>query len=104
MASLANLATRDNTYSDRLVTSTLYAMTPGRRQRVIDGIRALITTGVLHPGDQLPSITQLARLYAPVSQATVKQALAELRATGWTRGEPGVGVFVADQPPLRPND
>lgn len=63
-------------------------------QLLVDDIRARIETGQLRPGDQLPSIPQLAEA-AGCGTVTVKSALLILRTTGFLYGRPGIGVFVA---------
>jgi DNA-binding GntR family transcriptional regulator len=65
-------------------------------QRIAADIRDQITTGQLHPGDQLPSITQLTQQYR-VSAQPVKNALLVLQTEGWTRGRQGRGVYVVDR-------
>lgn len=73
---------------------------PAEYERVYAGISQKITERVegYHPGNQLPTILQLAAEYQ-VAQTTVKTALTLLGRDGWTRGVQGKGTFVADHPP-----
>lgn len=68
---------------------------PGR-VRVIAGITGAIAEGVYAPGEQLPSIEQLANEFG-TSQTTVKSALAILRDRGTIRTHPGKGTFVPNE-------
>lgn len=72
-------------------------------RRIVDDIIEQIRTGRLKPGDELPSIRQLETRYG-VKQTTVKMALALLAEGGWTRGRKGKATYVADYPPLSPDD
>ena len=54
-----------------------------------------IGSGVLRPGDKLPSYAELGRQYR-VSGIVVRNAMAWLRAKGLVVGVPGVGVFIAE--------
>jgi DNA-binding GntR family transcriptional regulator len=70
------------------------ADTPAYR-RIADTIAVGIQGGTYPPGSMLPSEAALAEEYG-VSRPTVRQGLAELRATGVIRVENGRGAFVAD--------
>jgi DNA-binding GntR family transcriptional regulator len=70
------------------------ADTPAYR-RIADTIAAGIRAGTYPPGAMLPSEAALAEEYG-VTRPTVRQGLAELRATGVIRVENGRGAFVAD--------
>jgi GntR family transcriptional regulator len=61
--------------------------------QVADDLRTQIRTGVLEPGAQLPSMTQLRQRYG-VSNTVVRDALNELRHDGLVVGQQGKGVFV----------
>lgn len=63
------------------------------RQRIIEDIRAGISSGQLKPGDKLPTQAQLAAQYG-CSETPVKQALAILEALGLVEGHQGKGTFV----------
>ncbi len=62
-------------------------------------IKHQIRVGLLQPGDQLPSLRDLAA-NAGVNRNTVVNALQELESHGWVRTHPGKGVFVATAPPV----
>ena len=70
---------------------------PLRRQRLSDGlaerILASIAAGDLSPGDQLPSILEMARAFR-VAPATVREALIGLEAKRVIEIRHGAGVFV----------
>lgn len=70
-----------------------------RYPEIVDDIRGKIRTGVLRPGDRLPSIEDM-KIQYDVSYGPVRTAMLELKATGWIRGEPGRAVFVVDKPPV----
>lgn len=72
---------------------------------IYDDIRRQIESGELEPGDQLPSTAGLMAEYAnltprgAVSPGTVRRAIQTLQAQGWLTSWPGLGVYVADNPP-----
>jgi GntR family transcriptional regulator len=57
------------------------------------GLRAAIATGRLHPGDQLPTVRQLA-VDLRVNANTVARVYAELERDGVLETRRGVGSFV----------
>lgn len=59
-----------------------------------------IQTSAYQPGERLPPIRELAAELG-VGQSTLKSALVLLQRDGWTRGQQGDGVYVAD--PLPPD-
>lgn len=61
-------------------------------------VKHQIRLGLLQPGNQLPSLRELAAALG-VNRNTVVSALAELEAGGWIHTHPGRGVFVAAAPP-----
>jgi DNA-binding GntR family transcriptional regulator len=65
--------------------------------RIASDIRSRIDSGVLAPGDQLPSINALTVQYG-VSSISVRNALLMLRVEGLAEGRPGVGIFVTGAP------
>jgi GntR family transcriptional regulator len=69
-----------------------------KTQRLINHLRDEIKSGRLRPGDAIPSATKL-REQHDVSITVVREAVNYLKATGVLVGVPGVGVFVADEPP-----
>jgi len=60
------------------------------------GLRSKIERGDLRPGDQVPSLDQLARDYR-VSRATAQKALRVLREEGAVVTRPRWGTFVAER-------
>lgn len=70
--------------------------TPLYRRIVID-LRQQIESGVLKPGDRIPSTRQLMTHYE-VSETVVRFAMVELKALGLVYGQPGRGVYVSDRP------
>lgn len=61
-------------------------------------LEAEIRSGLIGPGDQLPSENDLAERFA-VNRHTVRTALANLAILGLVRARRGRGVFVEDRPP-----
>jgi GntR family transcriptional regulator len=61
------------------------------------GLRAAIATGRLRPGDQLPTVRQLA-VDLRVNANTVARVYAELERSGVIETRRGVGSFIAATP------
>ena len=61
-------------------------------------IRHLISTGILKPGGQVPTVRQLAG-FLRINPNTVAKALGDLQQDGHLESRPGRGTFVADRPP-----
>lgn len=59
--------------------------------------RAKIRAGDLKPGDRLPSTSALKA--DGWKQNVIVSAMRVLRVEGWTRGQPGQAVYVAEHPP-----
>ncbi|WP_392840645.1 GntR family transcriptional regulator [Streptomyces sp. LN500] len=57
-----------------------------------------IEDGTYPPGSQLPSTLEVAEEFKVVN-ATASKAMRHLRESGYTRGEVGIGTFVADTLP-----
>ncbi|WP_433536420.1 winged helix-turn-helix domain-containing protein [Micromonospora sp. CA-249363] len=68
-------------------------------QVLADELRTKIESGTWPPGTKLPSRSQLCKEYG-VSDTVVGKAMMILRATGLTETLEGVGVFVAEKPPI----
>lgn len=64
-------------------------------QQVRDGLRRLMVTGVLQPGDQLPSVRKLATELA-INPNTIQRAMAQLESEGFVYTVSGRGSFVAE--------
>jgi GntR family transcriptional regulator len=67
------------------------------------GLRAAIATGRLKPGDQLPTVRQLA-VELRVNANTVARVYAELERAGVIETRRGVGSFIAAGGAARPAD
>ena len=61
------------------------------------GLRAAIATGRLRPGDQLPTVRQLA-VELQINANTVARVYAELERTGVLETKRGVGSFISATP------
>lgn len=68
-------------------------------RQIMDGIRDLIASGVLQPGDQLPSIRETASELR-INPASAVKAYGELRHAGLIQIEKGRGTFVARRPAI----
>src|SRR5690349_16179711 len=66
-------------------------------QQIEDGIRRMISLGVLAPGAAVPSVRDLARSLK-VNPNTVARAYQRLTERGVLAVRRGEGTFVADQP------
>ena len=64
-------------------------------EQVKDGLRRLMLSGVLQPGDQLPSVRKLATELA-INPNTIQRAYAQLEAEGFVYSVAGRGSFVAE--------
>ncbi|GHC72415.1 GntR family transcriptional regulator [Nocardiopsis terrae] len=70
-----------------------------RHQQIAAELRTAIMSGVLQPGERLPTTQQLMERYEVTSQ-TVQRTLQVLKGEGFVLGKPGVGVFVRPESPL----
>jgi GntR family transcriptional regulator len=73
---------------------------PKDYERIVRSITEKIYSGILEPGQRLPTYRQLAQEYQ-VSVTTLQTALRLLRALGLVEGQQGKGVWVADPLPPR---
>ena len=64
-------------------------------EQVKDGLRRLMVTGVLAPGDKLPSVRAMASQLS-INPNTIQRAYAELEAEGYVVSVAGKGCFVAE--------
>ena len=62
--------------------------------QIEDGVRHLVASGALRPGDALPSVRDLAREQR-INPNTVAKAYRDLEREGTVETRPGSGVFVA---------
>ena len=63
-------------------------------EQVKDGLRRLMVTGVLAPGEKLPSVRSLAMDLA-INPNTIQRAYEALEAEGYLRAVAGKGCFAA---------
>ncbi|HOV31860.1 MAG TPA: GntR family transcriptional regulator [Candidatus Hydrogenedens sp.] len=63
--------------------------------QIIQQFKSLIASGVLKPGDKLPSVRDIAKRHS-VDVGTVKRAYRELRKEGFTFIRYGIGTFVTE--------
>jgi DNA-binding FadR family transcriptional regulator len=61
-------------------------------QAVADDLRQQIESGTLAPGKALPSASALMKTYS-VSSTVIKNAMHELRSSGYVIGQQGKGVY-----------
>ena len=64
--------------------------------QIVDGLRGQIQARILLPGEQLPSVRELAAELA-INPNTIQRAYRELEAQGWIATVPGKGCFVCDR-------
>lgn len=69
--------------------------------RIAMSLKSRVLAGHYTPGARLPGEDALARDLG-ASRATVRQALADLRASGYVTSRRGAGSFVADPLPIEP--
>ncbi|GAA4929720.1 TetR/AcrR family transcriptional regulator C-terminal domain-containing protein [Actinoplanes utahensis] len=72
-------------------------------QQIVADIRQRIETGVLRPGDRVPSARAITREWG-VAIATATKAHAALREEGLTTARPGIGTVVAGPVPPKDHD
>jgi len=65
--------------------------------QIADGLRQQIQSGILVPGERLPSVRELAAELS-INPNTIQRSYRELEMGGWTVSIPGKGNFVC-QPP-----
>jgi len=65
--------------------------------QIVDGLRQQIQTGILQPGDRLPSVRELAAELS-INPNTIQRSYRELESSGWTVSIPGKGNFVCEPP------
>lgn len=63
--------------------------------QIVDGFREKITTGVLEPGEKLPSVRELAGELT-INPNTIQRSYRQLEAEGWIATVPGKGCFVCE--------
>ncbi len=65
-------------------------------EQVKDGLRRLVVTGALPPGEKLPSVRELATELA-INPNTIQRAYRELEAEGYIVSMPGKGSFACER-------
>ena len=65
--------------------------------QLISGFQEQILSGILQPGDKLPSVRELAGQLA-INPNTIQRAYRELEQGGWIATVAGKGCFVCDVP------
>lgn len=61
--------------------------------QIMDGIRQQITSGVLEPGEKLPSVREMAATLT-INPNTIQRSYRQLEMEGWIVTVPGKGCFV----------
>jgi GntR family transcriptional regulator len=69
--------------------------------QIEEGVRYLVASGALRPGDTLPSVRDLAREQR-INPNTVAKAYQRLVEAGIAETRRGEGTFVAEHPPAMP--
>ena len=64
--------------------------------QITEGFREQILSGVLQPGDRLPSVRELAGSLT-INPNTIQRAYRELESEGWIATVPGKGCFVCQR-------
>ena len=65
-------------------------------EQVKEELRRLVVSGVLRPGDKLPSVRELAGQLA-INPNTIQRAYRELETEGYIVSVPGKGSFAAER-------
>ena len=65
--------------------------------QIVDGFREQILTGILQPGEKLPSVRELASELT-INPNTIQRAYRELEAAGFIATVAGKGCFVCGAP------
>ena len=68
--------------------------------QIIDGFKEQIFTGVLMPGEKLPSVRELAAELT-INPNTIQRAYRALEVDGWIATVPGKGCFVCSSDDTR---
>ena len=71
--------------------------------QIVQQVQQALRLGILHPGDQLPTVKEVVASLA-INPNTVLKAYRELDLEGLTEGRRGQGTFVSSTlPPLEPD-
>ena len=66
-------------------------------EQIVDGFKELIVSGVLRPGDRIPSVRELSAQLT-VNPNTIQKAYRQLDMEGWIYSASGLGSFVSEKP------
>ncbi len=79
----------------------LFSITPGSTEpiyrQLVEQVRRLVAGGQMAPGDELPSVREVAQALA-VNPMTVSKAYGLLEAEGLLARRRGLGMLVAERP------
>ena len=78
-------------------TDTRVERKPKLSERVVTALRSQVLSGVIAPGQKLPTENQLTETFG-VSRTVIREAMATLAADGLVEPRQGAGVFVRDHP------
>lgn len=82
-------------------TPQLFSITPGSTEpiyrQLVEQVRRLVAGGQMAPGDELPSVRELAQALA-VNPMTVSKAYGILETEGLLARRRGLGMLVAERP------
>ena len=70
--------------------------------QICDGFRQQIRSGILQPGEKLPSVRELATQLT-INPNTIQRSYRELEMQGWVVSVPGKGSFVQGVPARQDN-
>ena len=65
--------------------------------QVMDGFKEQISSGILRPGERLPSVRELAAMLT-INPNTIQRSYRQLEMDGWIVTVPGKGCFVCGVP------
>ncbi len=71
--------------------------------QIIGGFQEQIRSGILQPGERLPSVRELA-FQLTINPNTIQRAYRELENAGWIASVPGKGSFVCSLPEMQKKD
>lgn len=71
-------------------------------QQLVDQVKSAVASGMLQPGQQLPSVRELAGELA-INPNTVARAYSILEAEGLIQRRQGAGTYVAEKPQHKTN-
>jgi GntR family transcriptional regulator len=71
--------------------------------QLVQQVRQAVRLGILHPGDQLPTVKEVVGGLA-INANTVLKAYRELDHEGLVEGRRGLGTYVSNELPSRPPD